>query len=135
MALPLVAANGTFATVSTLLQSMRRAEREQWLSPEVLASRRERRMRELLVHATAARYYRGAIRGAGIEPARFTLDQIGRLPFVDRQVIAQQGEDAFLTVPRAGLIDVMTSGSTGTPGHFLRDRLEETDYSARWWRV
>ncbi len=29
----------------------------------------------------------------------------------------------------------MTSGSTGTPGHFLRHRLEETDYSARWWRV
>jgi phenylacetate-coenzyme A ligase PaaK-like adenylate-forming protein len=135
MALPLIPTNGTFATVSTLLQSTRRAEREQWLSPEALASRRESRMRELLAHATAARYYRGAIRGAGIDPARFTLDQIGRLPFVDRQVIAQQGEDAFLTVPRAGLIDVMTSGSTGTPGHFLRDRLEETDYSARWWRV
>ncbi len=135
MALPLIPTNGTFATVSTLLQSTRRAEREQWLSPEALASRRESRMRELLAHATAARYYRGAIREAGIDPAAFTLDQIGRLPFVDRQVIAQQGEDAFLTVPRAGLIDVMTSGSTGTPGHFLRDRLEETDYSARWWRV
>ena len=55
MALPLIAANGTFATVSTLLQSTRRAEREQWLSPEALASRQESRMRELLAHATAAR--------------------------------------------------------------------------------
>ncbi|HEU4526207.1 MAG TPA: hypothetical protein VFR62_14370, partial [Gemmatimonadales bacterium] len=109
MALPLIAAKGTFATVSSLLQSTRRAEREQWLSPDDLAGRREHRMRELLAHAQAARYYRGAVRGAGIDPATFTLDQIGRLPFVDRQIIAQYGEDAFLTVPRAGLIDVMTS--------------------------
>ena len=29
----------------------------------------------------------------------------------------------------------MTSGSTGTPGHFLRSRVEEAEYSARWWRV
>jgi phenylacetate-CoA ligase len=135
MAHPLIAANGTFATVSSLLQSTRRAEREQWLSPEALAARRQGRMRELLERASAARFYRAAIRDAGIDPATFTLDQIARLPFVDRQVIARHGEEAFLTVPRAGLIDVMTSGSTGTPGHFLRDRLEEVDYSARWWRV
>jgi phenylacetate-CoA ligase len=135
MALPLIAANGTFATVSTLLQSTRRAEREQWLSPEELAARRESRMRELLARAAAARYYGAAIRDTGIDPATFTLDQIGRLPFVDRRVIARHGEDAFLTVAGDGLIDVMTSGSTGTPGHFLRHRLEEADYSARWWRV
>lgn len=135
MALPLIATNGTFATVSTLLQSMRRAEREQWLTPDELRARRESRMRELLAHATEARYYRAGIRHAGIDPASFTLDQMGRLPLVDRRVMALAGEDAFLTVPREGLIDVMTSGSTGTPGHFLRHRLEEADYSARWWRV
>ena len=32
MALPLIAANGTLATVSSLLQGTRRAEREQWLA-------------------------------------------------------------------------------------------------------
>ena len=135
MALPLIAASGTFATVSSLLQSTRRAEREQWLAPEALAALRESRLRDLLAHATAAPYYRQAIRSSGINPASFSLDQIGRLPFVDRHAIAQHGEDEFLTVPRPGLIDVMTSGSTGTPGHFLRHRLEESDYSARWWRV
>lgn len=135
MALPLIAANGTLATVSTLLQSMRRAEREQWLTPDALAAERESRMRELLARAAEARYYRAAIRHAGIDPARFTLDQLARLPLVDRRVMALAGEDAFLTMPRDGLIDVMTSGSTGTPGHFLRHRLEEADYSARWWRV
>ena len=135
MALPLIAAGGTIATVSTLLQSTRRAEREQWLTTEELTARRESRMRELLARASETRYYRDAIRAAGIDPASFTLDQLGRLPFVDRRIIAQHGEEAFLTVPREGLIDVMTSGSTGTPGHFLRHRLEEADYSARWWRV
>ena len=135
MALPLIAATDTITTVSTLLQSTRRAEREQWLSAEELAARRESRMRELLARATGARYYSAAIRDAGIVPATFTLDQLGRLPFVDRRIIARHGEEAFLTIPREGLIDVMTSGSTGTPGHFLRHRLEETDYSARWWRV
>ncbi len=135
MALPLIAANGTLATVSSLLQGTRRAEREQWLSPEALAAQRQARMRELLARATASRFYRAAIRDGGIDPATFTLDQLSRLPLVDRRLIAEHGEDAFLTVARDGLIDVMTSGSTGTPGHFLRHRLEEADYSARWWRV
>jgi len=135
MALPFIAAGDTFATVSTLLQSTRRAERQQWLSPEALAAGRESRMRELLARATAAPFYRSAVGDAGIDPATFRLDQIGQLPLVDRRVIAEHGEDAFLTTGREGLIDVMTSGSTGTPGHFLRHRLEEADYSARWWRV
>src|SRR5215211_6230352 len=113
MALPLIAASGTFATVSTLLQSTRRAEREQWLSPEALAAGRQSRMRELLERATASRFYGAAIREARIKTESFTLDQIARLPLVDRRLMAQHGEEAFLTVGREGLIDVMTSGSTG----------------------
>jgi phenylacetate-CoA ligase len=90
----------------------------------------------VLVRAAETRYYGAVLRDAGItDPARFALDQIGRLPFLDRRVIARQGLDAFLTVEKTGLIDVMTSGSTGTPGHFLRHKLEEAEYSARWWRV
>ena len=117
----MIAASGTLATVSTLLQSTRRAEREQWLTPEELAARRERRMRELLARASGSRYYRSAIRAAGIDPATFTLDQLDRLPLVDRRVIAEHGEEAFLTMPREGLIDVMTSGSTVTGGTFAID--------------
>jgi phenylacetate-CoA ligase len=135
MALPFIAANGPIATVSTLVQSTRRAEREQWLSPAELAGLREQRLRALLSRASASSYYASALRAAAIDPHAFTLDLLGRLPFLDRRVIARHGEDAFLTVERTGLIDVMTSGSTGTPGHFLRHRLEESDYSARWWRV
>ena len=40
-----------------------------------------------------------------------------------------------MTVDKTGLVQVRTSGSTGTPGTFFRSRLEEADYSARWWRV
>ena len=54
---------------------------------------------------------------------------------MDRQVIAAEGIDAFLTVPETGLIATMTSGSTGTPGRFFRSALEEAEYSARWMRV
>jgi phenylacetate-CoA ligase len=136
MALPFIATAGPIAAASTLLQSMLRLEKEQWLPAEELAARRQVRLQQVLARAAETRYYGAALREAGIsDPSRFQLHEIGRLPFLDRQVIARHGLDAFLTVGRAGLINVMTSGSTGTPGHFLRHKLEEADYSARWWRV
>jgi phenylacetate-CoA ligase len=136
MALPLIAPAGPLAAVSTLMQSMLRLEKEQWLPAEELAARRQFRLQQVLMRASGTRYYGAALREAGItDPSKFELHQIERLPFLDRRVIAKHGLDAFLTVERAGLIDVMTSGSTGTPGHFLRHKLEEADYSGRWWRV
>ena len=136
MASPLAPAPGPLTAVSTLLQTSLRVEKEQWLSPEELAARRRTRLRQVLERATETSYYGAVLREAGVrDPDRFELEHIERLPFLDRRVIAQHGLEAFLTVDRAGLIDVMTSGSTGTPGHFLRHKLEEADYSARWWRV
>lgn len=129
-------AAGTIATFSSLLRLTRRLAQEERLSPEELNSRRQQRLRALLARAGESPYYAGALRAAGVTDIdRFESRELRRLPFLDRRVIAQQGLDAFLTVPRAGLIDVMTSGSTGTPGHFLRSRLDEAEYSARWWRV
>jgi phenylacetate-coenzyme A ligase PaaK-like adenylate-forming protein len=136
MTLPLLTTAGPLAAVSTLLQSTLRVEKEQRLPAEELAARRQARLQHVLARAAKTRYYGAALREIGItDPANFPLHQIERLPFLDRQLIAKHGLDAFLTVEKAGLIDVMTSGSTGTPGHFLRHRLEEADYSARWWRV
>jgi phenylacetate-CoA ligase len=136
MALPLVTTAGPIAAVSALLQTSLRLEKDQWLSARELEECRRTRLRQLLVRAAQTPYYGAALRDAGIaQPEKFELEQIGRLPLLDRSVIAQRGLDAFLTVERTGLIDVMTSGSTGTPGHFLRHRLEEAEYSARWWRV
>ncbi len=136
MALPFISTPGPITAVSTLLQSTLRAEKEQWLSTEGLAARRRIRLQQVLLRASETRYYGAALRAAGVtDPASFEPHDLERLPFLDRGVIAQHGLEAFLSVERAGLIDVMTSGSTGTPGHFLRHKLEEADYSARWWRV
>jgi phenylacetate-CoA ligase len=135
VAIPIIAAVGQVGTVGTLLRASRRLEREQWLPGDAMATRRRNRLRVLLRHAAGTAYYGTMLREAGIEPRSVELGDLKRLPLLDRQVIAEHGLDAFLTVPSDGLIQVITSGSTGTPGRFLRSRFEEADYSARWWRV
>ena len=135
MALPLIATAGPVASVGTLLQSSLRLEREQWLPHEELASRRVARLRQILARAATTSYYGAAMRAAGIDPAKAEVRDLERLPVLDRLVIGKQGHRSLMTVDRAGLVQVRTSGSTGTPGTFFRTRLEEADYSARWWRV
>ncbi|HEX3234711.1 MAG TPA: hypothetical protein VHR41_10985 [Gemmatimonadales bacterium] len=136
MPVPLIMATGPIAAISTLVGSVRRLEREQWLSPAELASIRRTRLRQVLLRAAETPYYAGVLRQAGItDPRTVELRDLQRLPLLDRQVIARHGHEAFLTVEREGLVGVSTSGSTGTPGRFLRSKLEEADYSARWWRV
>ena len=136
MAFPLLTSSGPFTAVSGLLQTSLRVEKDQWLPPDELAVRRQVRLRQVLAAAARTRYYGAVLRDAGItDPGGLELDQITRLPLLDRGVITRHGLDAFLTVDRDGLISVTTSGSTGTPGRFLRHRAEEAEYSARWWRV
>lgn len=136
MAIPIIAAFGPVAAVGTLIRSSMRLEREQWLPAEELASRRRTRLRRLLGRAAEAAYYGAALREAGLGDLRaLGPHDVERLPLLDRQVITRHGLDAFLTVSRDGLTNVSTSGSTGTPGRFLRSKVEEADYSARWWRV
>jgi phenylacetate-CoA ligase len=135
MAVPVFAA-GPVAAVSNLLKSSARLEREQWLSAQELAARRQARLRQVLTRAARTRYYGAALREAGLlNPQTVQVKDLERLPLVDRQVIARHGIDAFLTVRPEGLVSVSTSGSTGTPGRFLRSKIEEADYSARWQRV
>jgi phenylacetate-CoA ligase len=135
MALPFIATAGPVASIGTLLQSSLRLEREQWLPPEELASRRLTRLRQILAKAANTSYYGAALRDARIDPAKAELHDLERLPVLDRVVIGKHGHRAFMTVDKSGLVQVRTSGSTGTPGTFFRSRLEEADYSARWWRV
>lgn len=123
------------AAISNLMSSMARVAREQWLTPDELAARRQSRLREMLARATASRYYREVLGAGGFDPRTFEPSDLARLPLLDRHVMARHGLDAFLTVDRANLVAVHTSGSTGMPGRFYRSKAEETDYSARWWRV
>ena len=135
MAIPIIAAASPVAAVGTLLQSSIRLEREQWLPHEALGERRLKRLRQTLARARRTRFYRTALDAAGLDPATMSLDDLSRMPLVDRQVIARNGIEAFLSTRPDDLVHVFTSGSTGTPGHFMRSRIEEADYSARWWRV
>ncbi len=131
----MIAAAGPVAAVGTLLQASMRLEREQWLPAETLAERRLPRLRQMLARAARTKFYGAALREAGLSPKRFELSDLARMPLVDRQVIAKHGIESFLTTSPDGLVNVFTSGSTGTPGRFLRSKIEEADYSARWWRV
>jgi phenylacetate-CoA ligase len=136
MSVPLLTSSGPLATIGNLLGSMRRLEKEQWLPAEELASRRCDRLRAVLTAAADSAYYGAALRAAGLgNPGAVELDDLARLPLLDKGVIARHGLEAFLTAGREDLVQVQTSGSTGTPGRFLRSKLEEADYSARWWRV
>jgi phenylacetate-CoA ligase len=136
MPVPFITTPGPIAAISSLMSSMRRLEKEQWLSADELAARRRTRLRQVLAQAARTDYYGTVLRNAGFQdPQTFEERDLARLPLLDRQVIARHGHDAFLTVGRTGLVTVCTSGSTGTPGRFMRSKLEEADYSARWWRV
>ena len=136
MGIPFITSAGPVGTVGTLLQSSMRLEREQWLSAEELAARRRQRLQRVLRHAARTRYYGEVLREANLEtPRDVEVADLERLPLLDRQVMARHGLDAFLTVRPEGRVGVNTSGSTGTPGKFLRSSVEEADYSARWWRV
>jgi len=106
-----------------------------WLAPADSATLQRRRLRRIITRAAGTEYYGAQLRAAGLDPHRFELDDLGRLPMLDRSIIAQHGLDAFLTVDRSGLVSVATSGSTGTPGRFLRSWVEEAAYSALWMRV
>lgn len=132
----IMATAGPVGAIGALLHDWMRLERDQWLPPEVLRARRRARLRRMLTRAARSRYYGAVLRDVDLrDPGMAGLHELGRLPFLDRQVIARHGIDAFLTTRAAGLVSVTTSGSTGTPGRFFRSRLEEAHYSARWWRV
>jgi phenylacetate-CoA ligase len=127
---------GSVSAVRAIVAAFRRLSQEQWLPSEALAELRLARLRRVLTAANRAPYYRTAFAGAGIgDPAAVTLDDLARLPLLDRETMARHGLGAFLTVPAVDLIAVTTSGSTGTPGRFFRSHLEEAEYSARWMRV
>jgi phenylacetate-CoA ligase len=125
----------TLDSIRVLAMASRRLRREQWLPSGEVAALQRTRLRRTLAAATGAPFYRRALGAAGVDLTRFEPAGLPALPLVDRQVIAAEGLEAFLTVPAIGLIATTTSGSTGTPGRFLRSRREEAEYGARWMRT
>jgi phenylacetate-CoA ligase len=110
-----------------------RRKSEQWKPAREVARLQLRRLRAVLRKARAAPYYRRVIPDV---PSTGTLEQfLASLPLLDKRIIADEGLDAFLTLGSEGLLSIFTSGSTGHPSKFLRSPLEETEFSARMYRV
>lgn len=107
--------------------------KEQWLTPAALVRLRSRRLRELLQKARAASYYRRVLPNIPADGPEGRL--LAGVALLDKRILVDEGLDAFLTAGSDGLFDVVTSGSTGHPGKFLRSPLEETEYSARMYRT
>jgi phenylacetate-CoA ligase len=117
------------ALLSLPLHTARR-DREQWLDPERLRQLRASRLAHLAARATRAPFYARRLDGANGAP-----EALRKLPPVSKKEFLEAGLESFLTAGRAGLITMTTSGSTGQPTVFLRSPAEETEFSARWWRV
>ncbi len=95
--------------------ALREAERTQWLSRDELRELQLRRLRELLAFAhREVPYYTRLLDEHGLRPERVeSLDDLGRLPFLTKDVIRAHAADL---TPRSwvGRVQVMTSGgSTG----------------------
>jgi len=86
-----------------------------------------RRLREQVTHAARhSRFYRRALRGARVDPAKIrTLDDLRRLPFTTKDELKQDQLEhppwgSVLAVPLADVVRVhLTSATTGRPLAFL----------------
>jgi phenylacetate-CoA ligase len=124
---------GGLASLFSLPLYAARRNREQWLTPAQLANLRSVRVRKLLVAARAAPYYRRILpRSPVTGDADSLFDDV---PLLDKTIIREQGHEALLTAGGDGLTPVFTSGSTGEPAKFLRSPGEETEFTARGYRV
>jgi phenylacetate-coenzyme A ligase PaaK-like adenylate-forming protein len=89
----------TLSSIGALTAASRRLRRDEWLSPGEMASLRRDRLRRVLSEAAGAPFYRAALRQAGLSVGELEPGDLSRLPIVDREVMAREGLEAFLTVP------------------------------------
>lgn len=110
-----------------------RRKTEQWKPATELARLQAERLRALLRKARRAPYYCRVLPNASVWAGRDRL--LAGVPLLDKRIIADEGIEAFFTAGSEGLLSVFTSGSTGHPAEFRRSPLEETEFSARMYRV
>jgi phenylacetate-CoA ligase len=102
------------ADVSRLAAGLERA------TPEEIEEHQTAKLRRLLRLAGTTSYYAGVLRECGINPADATIDDLARLPLLDKKLIQRQG--VALRIPEArAVIENHTGGSTGEPIRFWQD--------------
>lgn len=114
----------------------------QWWAPAQLEALRLERLRKLLIHAGQhVPYYRDLFAGSGFTPNDVrSLDDLRRLPFLNKAIIRHEGERMKSDVAR-NLARFNTGGSSGEPLIFFigKERVSH-DVAAkwratRWWNV
>lgn len=119
----------------------RSLERSQWWTAEKLALHQVERLRSLLIRAgQRVPFYRRLFDELRFDPeAIMSLSDLGRLPFLTKDVIRKNLEDLKAKGARLSLFN--TGGSTGEPLQFFigKERVSH-DVAAkwratRWWRV
>lgn len=115
------------------LSYLRRMEASQWWPPGRLREFQQARLRALAVHAHAhCPYYRALFEQSGIRPPDITLEQLARLPTIDKDVLARNARDFLAPDDARRARDASTGGSTGRPLHFKIDRYRQAaDQAAR----
>jgi len=79
-----------------------------------------RSLRWLLRASQQSPYYKYCLDSFGVDPEQFTLDDLGRFPFLTKKVMRQQKER--LRLPDAkGVYENYSGGSTGAPTRFWQD--------------
>ncbi|HEU5219086.1 MAG TPA: hypothetical protein VFU23_10530 [Gemmatimonadales bacterium] len=98
-------------------ERLRELERTQWLAPERLAEYRLDRLRQLLAFADLhVPYYHALFAEHGLAPARVqSLDDLGRLPFLGRDIVQSRASDLRARAALRGMHARSSGGSTGTP--------------------
>ncbi|MFO0972216.1 MAG: phenylacetate--CoA ligase family protein [Phycisphaerae bacterium] len=108
-------------------------EQSQWWPAERLATLQVAKLRRLLSTAAAnIPLWRQRFADAGIDPAGATLDELTRLPLLDKSQLRAGG--AAFTWPGVpgGLFPATTGGSSGEPLRFWTDRARQAaDQAAR----
>lgn len=121
-----------------MVRSFRDMMKSQWFAPERLEAMQIAKMRDLLIHAHRnVPYYRSTFEKYGICPEDFdSLEKLRKLPVLTKSIIRAnineiRAKNIHLLSPRSAA----TSGSTGEPLRFWRDRSAHSTGWASNWRA
>ncbi|MBK1691682.1 phenylacetate--CoA ligase family protein [Ectothiorhodospira mobilis] len=121
---------------STLLQ-WRRLYAADRLDPGTWEARRLEKLRALLVHCLReVPHYREQLYAAGlVRPEAATLEDLARLPVLERDTLRTQADRLIAPAWRDRLIRYSTGGSTGQPLVFYTDKHREACLNAQKLRA
>lgn len=107
------------------------------LDPSTWEARRLEKLRALLAHGLReVPHYREQLHAAGlVRPEAVTLEDLGRLPVLERDTLRTQADRLIAPAWRDRLIRYSTGGSTGQPLVFYTDKHREACLNAQKLRA